>query len=249
MSTFWLITNLLATLLLPPLSLLLLIASGLILLLWRQPIAGKLFITLGLAGLWALSMPVVADRLLSSLKPTPLVFSGREAEAIVILGGGVQRGASEYGDDIPSRYTLERLRYGAHLARRWHKPLLVSGGAPTGGQAEARIMATTLHADYGLKVRWTEDRAFNTHDNARYSAELLQKDGIRRIYLVTHAWHLARAVPEFQAAGLEVVPAGTGFAHLTDGTPLDWLPRAEALFASDRAIHEWIGLFWYRLHS
>lgn len=249
MSTVWLITNLLATFLLPPLSLLLLIATGLILLFWRHPTTGKLFIGAGLIGLWALSMPMVADQLMSSLKPVPLALSGREAEAIVILGGGVQRRASEYGDDIPGRFALERLRYGARLARRFHKPLLVTGGAPEGGQAEAQIMATTLAADYGLKARWIEDRAYNTRDNARYSAELLRKDGIKRIYLVTHAWHLARAMPEFLATGLEVVPAGTGFVHITDGTPLDYLPRAEALFASHVAIHEWIGLFWYKLRN
>ena len=249
MSIAWLATNILAQFLLPPLSLLLLIGSGLILLFWQRPTAGKLLIGLGLAGLWALSLPLTAGRLLDSLKPPPLSFFGNEAEAIVILGGGRQHNAIEYGSDTPNRLTLERLRYGAKLARQFRKPVLVTGGAPDGGTPEAQTMAAALLSDYGIKARWIEDRALNTRENARYSADILAKAGIKRIYLVTHAWHLARAVPEFQAAGLEVVPAGTGYFHPAGGSPLDYLPRAQALFESSLALHEWIGLVWYKSHN
>jgi len=249
MSIPWLATNLLAGFLLPPLSLILLIGTGLILLFWRHQTAGRLLIGLGLAGLWLLSLPVVADLLLDSLKPPALDLNGKEADAIVILGAGRQRNAAEYGGDVPSRFTLERLRYGARLAHRFRKPVLVTGGAPEGGQAEARVMAEVLSSDYGIKARWVEDRALNTRDNARYAADTLAQAHIRRIYLVTHAWHLARAVPVFQAAGLQVVPAGTGYAHITDGTPLDYMPHARALLESEVAIHEWIGVYWYKLLS
>ena len=249
MSIPWLVTNLLAGFLLPPLSLIVLIGTGFILLFWRHHTAGRVLIGLGLVGLWCLSLPVVADLLLDSLKPPAIDLNGKEADAIVILGGDRQRNAAEYGGDIPSRYTLERLRYGARLAHRFHKPVLVTGGAPEGGQAEAQIMASVLSSDYGIKPRWIEDRALNTRDSARYTADTLDRAHIRRIYLVTHAWHLARAVPAFQATGLEVVPAGTGYVHVTDGTPLDYLPRAKALLESELAIHEWIGVYWYKLNS
>jgi uncharacterized SAM-binding protein YcdF (DUF218 family) len=39
------------------------------------------------------------------------------AQAIVILGGGVRREAPEYGGATLGGITLERVRYGARLAR------------------------------------------------------------------------------------------------------------------------------------
>ena len=54
--------------------------------------------------------------------------SGAHAKAVVILGGGVRRNAPEYGGDTLATLTLERVRYGARVARLTGLPVLVSGG-------------------------------------------------------------------------------------------------------------------------
>ncbi|TCS70462.1 uncharacterized SAM-binding protein YcdF (DUF218 family) [Sulfuritortus calidifontis] len=247
MDTAWLVTNLIAGLLLPPLNLLLLAAAGF----WlarRRPRLGRGLMLAAFAGLWLLATPWVGDRLLAALQTPYQPIRGDEAEAIVILGGGSDP-APEYGGDRPSQATLERLRYGAHLARQTGKPLLVTGGAPKGGRPEAGIMAEALAADFGLPGAWVEGRSRNTRENAEYSAELLEKAGIRRIYLVSQAWHLPRAVPVFERAGLTVVPAGTGYAGLELSTPLDFLPDIRGLKNSYIALHEAIGLVWYRIRN
>lgn len=248
MSYSWLLTNFVAAFLLPPLSLLLVGGIGLLLLQRRRRL-GKWLIGLAFAGLWVLSVPLVGNLLLDSLKPPPRALTGKEAEAIVVLGGGKIRDSLDYGGDTAGRYTLERARYGARLARQWRKPLLVTGGAPDGGRAEADILRAMLRDEYGLDTRWIEDTSRNTRENARNSAEMLHRAGIRRIYLVTHAWHLRRAVPEFEAAGFQVIPAGTGYTLATRLTPLDFLPHPRGLEASYVALHEWIGLLWYRIRD
>jgi len=249
MSTAWLLTNFIAELLLPPLGLLVLGVCGLALL-KRRARTGRAMLAASLAMLWLLSTPIVADALLDGLKPPFVTPTGTAAEAIVILGGGRNKGTLDYGGDTLGRYTLERVRYGAKLARTLDKPVLVTGGKPDGGAlSEGELMRASLEGEFATPVKWVEDRSNNTRENARFSAELLKRDGVGRIYLVTHAWHLPRAMPEFAAMGLEVVAAGTGYAADTAITPFDFLPSAAALKNSRNACHEWLGLLWYRIRN
>ena len=104
-----------------------------------------------------------------------------------------------------------------------------------------------LAADFGVRVRWVESASDNTAENARRSAELLLPAGVRRIALVTHAWHMPRAVAVFAAAGFTVVPAPTAYVSARPATPLDFLPRATAMQQAATALHEWVGIAWYAL--
>ena len=116
-------------LVLPPTGLLLMAALGLTLC-SRLPRAGRALAATGVLGVLALSMPVVADYLLDFVDTSPPLSVGqaKDAQAIVILGGGVRRNALEYGGDTLSSLTLERVRYGARVARLTGLPVLVSGG-------------------------------------------------------------------------------------------------------------------------
>ncbi|MGZ8249253.1 YdcF family protein [Methylomagnum sp.] len=243
----WLVTNLVAALLLPPLNLLLLGAVGYGQL-RRHPRLGRAMTGLALLGLWLLCTPFVAQRLLATLEIPYAPMSGQEAEAIVILGGGLYPESVEYGGGatLNSR-TLERVRYGAWLHRKIGKPILVTGGAPEGDEPEGRLMRAALESEFGVPVTWMEDRSGNTRENARFSAELLNAAGVRRIYLVSHVWHLPRAIREFERAGLVVVPAGTGYQPEGGSRLFDFIPNARALASSYYAFHEWIGLIWYKL--
>lgn len=246
----WFATNLLAAFLLPPLSILLLGGWGLWLV-WQRhnPRLGRWLVLLAGLKLWLLSTPYLANRLLDGLKPPPQAIHADAAEAIVILAGGTYRANLEYGGDTVGRYTLERLRYGAHLARKTALPVLVSGGDPAGGVPEARLMQAVLEAEFGIPVRWVEERSHNTRENARNTARILKAAGVRRILLVSHAWHLKRAIPEFERAGLTVVPAGIGYAKPRPPDVMDFIPSARALLNSHHALHEGLGLIWYRIRN
>lgn len=245
----WLITNLVAAVLLPPLSLLVLGVAGFGQL-GRRPKLGRSLLALSLLGLWLLSTPFVAGRLIATLQVPYVPIAGDEAEAIVVLGGGLYRTAMEYGggSTLNSR-TLERVRYAARLHRRIGKPILVTGGALENLDSEGKLMRAILEQEFGVPVAWMEDRSANTRENARFSAELLRNAGIRRIYLVSHVWHLPRAIPEFEREGFAVVPAGTGYQSFDTLRLFDFVPNASALASSYYAFHEWIGLIWYRIRN
>ncbi len=107
-------------------------------------------------------------------------------------------------------------------------------------------MRDALTVDFGVAVRWIEDRARTTDENGRFSAAILRPEGIGTVVLVTHGFHMPRATLAFVEAGLTVVAAPTMFAPSeTEAATL--APSARAVRASFLALHEWLGLLWYRL--
>jgi len=202
---------------------------------------------LSLLSLFILSIPLVASALTRPLNRYPVISdeSLKQAQAIVILGGGTYFRAPEYGNDTGNADTLERLRYGARLAKRSKLPVLVTGGIVFGGVPEGESMYEAMREDFGVAPRWLENRSRNTKENASLSAAMLKPQGISKIVLVSHSTHLARAVPLFQQEGLTVFPAPTAFATV----PRSWLEAVlpESLVRSRAALHEYLGLLFYRL--
>ena len=251
MSLTWLLSNVLASLLLPPLSLILCGLFGL-LLARRYRRTGKSMSVLAVLLLLVLSTGAGARLLVRplELRALPLVAPAQShAQAIVILGGGRLRAAPEEdGRDMPSLQTLLRLRHGAQLQRQTTLPILVSGGAPDGGvESEAKLMARSLQQDFRVPVKWIEDASDNTAQNAMRSAEQLKQAGITHVLLVTDALHMNRAKMIFRSTGLNITPAPTGFISQKPLTVDAYIPTAGALKDSHYALHEWIGLLWYQL--
>lgn len=247
----WFFTNLIGAFLLPPLNLLLLAAAGLWL--WhKRPLLARVLLTTSVVLLWLLSTPFVAEALLHELEGEPYVTDTKKplADAIVVLGGGTYFHAPEYGGDTVNRETLERLRFAAKLQRETGKPILVTGGKPLGNDtSEAAQMEQVLEQEFNVPVEWTEGGSDNTLENARLSREMLKQAGVDRIYLVTHAWHMARAVHAFQAAGFRVVPAPMAYTTRYRIDLLAFIPTAKALRDSRIFLHELIGMLWYQLKS
>lgn len=240
------LTTLISVFLLPPLAPLLVALAGYVLLKSR-PQAGRALITLGCVSLALLATPLVGAALLSLLELPSADPLRHPADAIVVLGAGTYINAPEYNGDTVSGNALERLRYAARLHRNNGKPVLVSGGNPVGNATtEATQMKAVLQDEWRIPVAWSEDTSFNTLENARNSFAILNAAGIRRIYLVTHAWHMPRARLAFVDAGFTVVPAPTGFTTYKLGLQ-QFLPSAEGLLRSSIFCHEVLGLVWYRV--
>jgi len=249
MSSVFLFKNLLGTLLLPPTNglLLLLVAA-----LFRRRRWAFGLALIGGTLLFLQSLPIVASNLIAPLETRAggVFVSAQGARAIVVLGSGLRRDAPEYGSDTVNERSLVRLRYGATLARRLQLPVLIAGGVPPlASRAETDVMAAIAEREFGVAVRWKESESSDTADNARMSARILKAAGIRRVVLVTQAFHMPRARQLFEAAGLEVIPAPTDFKGPGEG-PLevfDFLPQARAIQTSYYALHEWLGLAWMSL--
>lgn len=244
-------TKLVGLWLLPPGGIILVALLGLVLR-RRWPGIGSLLVVLAVVALLALSLPITAKRLLAVLEDDvkPLPAQGWDAQAIVVLGGGRLPAAPEYGGDTVNATTLQRLRYAARLQRSTGLPLLIAGGSVYGDETvpEAELMRQVLEQDFRIVPEWVEGRSRNTYENAAHSKTILAASGIRKIILVTHAAHMPRAEWSFRQNDLEPVPAPTAFATVDDTTrTVDYFPSAYGLLLSSHALHEQLGLWWYKL--
>jgi uncharacterized SAM-binding protein YcdF (DUF218 family) len=251
MTGAWLLTNAFSALFLPPLNLLILCGAG-SLIRRRWPRTGTTIARLSLVLLAVLSTTAGARLLirpLEAMTPALIVPTAAQAQAIVVLGGGRRREAPEYdGKDVPRATVLARLRYAVRLHRQTGLPMLVTGGSPEmNADSEAELMARVLREDFNAPPRWVEGDSDNTAQNAQYSAAMLRQAGISHIFLVTDALHMPRSARVFTQAGLTVTAAPTSYLGRGALIALDFIPSGGALRDSHYAMHEWIGLLWYRI--
>jgi uncharacterized SAM-binding protein YcdF (DUF218 family) len=234
---------------LPPTCFIVLIVVGLLLRGgWHR--TGRRLTWVSVIALILFGMPVVSNNLMLALEtdlPTTPP-ADHPPQAIVVLSAEVIRAHQERLGYRPGLLTLDRLRTAAALQRRTGLPILVSGGTgKTGTPAFATVMAESLKDDFQTPARWLETKSTDTWENARFSADILRAEGITSVYVVTHSWHMRRAVVAFRDAGMTVTAAPTSPDDALEPNLGDFLPRASGWQAGYYAMHEWIGYAWYRL--
>lgn len=240
-------------LLLPPASCALTGLVGLACVALRRRRLGWSLVALAWGACLALSLPHVSTRLMGTLQTYPAVdprVTRIDAQVVVVLAADVDADLAEYGQDEPGPLSLVRCRYGAALARRTGLPLCISGGVLRPGRPAVSVrLAAFVERELGVDVRWREERSTSTLENARCTAELLRAEGVTRVALVTHAWHMPRAARAFERAGLTVLAAPTAAVALPERSSAGWTPRAKALQQSSWALHEWLGRAWYAVRA
>lgn len=253
------LSSLSSALLIPPLNLIPLALGGL-LARRRAPRLGSGIVAGALVGLLACSLPAVSLALLASLEivlprtlPKPTLLPAEERpKAIVILSGDAAYGAD--GGIVPGSgigaMTLDRLRAGGILARLTALPLLVSGGQLEPGAVPIAVqMAAALREEFGLTATWTEPASVDTWENADYSARILHAADIHTVYVVTHAWHMRRALLAFSRFGITAIPAPVRFDRTPELSTEHFTPHMASLTQSYFAFHEWIGCVYYALRG
>ncbi|MEM7209793.1 MAG: YdcF family protein [Pseudomonadota bacterium] len=244
---------LLKTLALPPASNLILIIIGLCL--WRSfPRFARVCVISGVLSLWLLSTPWFSAKLIAPLENAyPTLSAGSrcgDAQAVVVLGGGLRLESPEFEGGITLKpRSLNRTRYAALIAEKCALPLLVSGGKTFDrqGKAEAEVMRD-LVAQWSPQTEvWVEQKSRNTAENAEASAAILRGKNISKIILVTSAYHIPRSMSAFRAQDLDPTAAPTDFSNVAKRSVLNWLPDADALVYSERALHEYLGLVVYQV--
>jgi uncharacterized SAM-binding protein YcdF (DUF218 family) len=238
----------LPSLLVPPSGLIWWLLLGLALMRRRRRL-GVAITAVSFALLYALSTPFVGGLLISSLEaaqpPAPEVG---EPGAIIILGADGERTPDALVRAEPGPLSLQRLAGAAIIVREKKLPVLITGGKVGDDQpAVADLMADLFKSAFDLPVEWRETRADNTCENARFSADMLRKAGITSALVVTHAWHMPRAILSFQQASFPIVPAPLHADTHEVRSIGDLLPHTSAWIRSFYALHEWIGLAAYRM--
>jgi uncharacterized SAM-binding protein YcdF (DUF218 family) len=240
------------SLILPPASLIILMAAGFLVGLKR--VLGKLLVAVGFFLLYLLSISPVSDALLKPIETAfpPWKDGPVKADAIVVLGGGVRDLTWLAQPCESSGSSEERVVRGITIYRKHRLPLVFMGGNgdPSGTTvcADADAMARTA-VELGVPARdvKAENRSRNTLESAKALKSVIKGNGI---ILVTSAFHLKRATAMFTKQGFRVLPAPAGYrGEHKKTTFFSFIPNAESLGDSSTAVYEYAALLWYSLNK
>jgi uncharacterized SAM-binding protein YcdF (DUF218 family) len=165
-------------------------------------------IAIVLCGLAPLSDALIAP-LESRFDRPDLDRVGPSVAGIIVLGGGEDGHAKGTPQLAGLNEAAERYTEAVALAQRLPGARVVfSGGSGRllTEEAPEAVEAGRLFVALGIaKERITlEARSRNTHENARFSADILKPAPGQRWLLVTSAWHMPRAMGCFRRAGFAV---------------------------------------------
>lgn len=176
-------------------------------------------------------------------------------DAAIVLSGVTASHKAPY-DRVHLNKGADRVMHAVQLYKQGHvKTLILSGGS---GLLEAdsvseadRMRSVMLLAGVPDTAIVLEARSRNTHENARFTHELLKESnaGQERLLLVTSAFHMRRAMACFAAEGLTIKAFSVDFYSTDRPYTLEHylLPSPEALQAWNKLLREWLGLLSYKL--
>ncbi|MDQ0202544.1 YdcF family protein [Pectinatus haikarae] len=174
---------------------------------YKRRTAIKIFVIAFL--LYLTSTGWVAQKMVSALENeyNPPVYP--TGDAIIMLGGGATldtpdvSGAGELRS-IPANRLLTAVR----LQHRLGVPILVSGGQVYEDSGKEAVIAKRLLMDLGVAENkiLVEDKSLNTKQNAQFSAEILREHELYEPILVTSAFHMKRAVLNFEQEDVHITP-------------------------------------------
>ena len=231
------------------------LAAGILLALRKAPKTRLLLISLGIGQLLFFASPPVATQLSQGLETKARTLqaqnTGGSYAAILLLGGGITPELPN-NDPANAHEAFDRIIYTAQLYRQNLAPrIVVSGGnglrdAFPQAQTEAAAMKMMLNLmGVPSEAVLTEDQSLNTRQNMAFTANLLEENHIvGRIALVTSATHMPRAAATAKKYGMHVDAYPTDWTAPLAYRPYiqSWLPNAQALEESERAIKEWVAL-------
>lgn len=234
-----------------------LLTAGLILLLFTQrQKLGVIFSSTGVLLLVFVSLNSVGDTLLYPLESKypglldPLKVAEKEGDKnhprwVVVLGGGYN-----FDPDLPitsrfSESTLHRLIEAIRLYRSLPEARLIfSGRNSHNGNTVGKGMRELARA-LGVEERAivVEDRSRNTSEQVVFIRQIVKSD---RFILVTSASHMPKAIEMFRKEGMDPIPGPANHYVKKDYLPaiLRYIPSAEGLQKTRRAVYGYLGLAW-----
>lgn len=227
-----------------------------LLLLGHKPRAARRMLWLGLLVLGLLGFQAVPDALLRNLEnryPIPAADTVVQHAGVIVLGGALEHPASwQAHGQVPLGQSAERMTVPVGWMHQHPQMQLVFSGG------EGRLLATGVtegqlaqqfYTEQGVdmaRVR-IEQGSRTTRENAQRVTETLGAGcGHGQWLLVTSAWHMPRAVPEFAAVGCQVTPYPVDFRT---GDATDWqrYHMVDSLMRWQIALHEWLGQLAYAI--
>lgn len=168
-------------------------------------------------------------------------------DIVVVLGGGVLDNKYLH-ETLPSSQTASRLLYAIQVFKKYGARYLVCSGEGAGKSSEAEIMRRVSIQlgipDENIKI---DPMSKNTWEHAREINDMFQDKNIR-IGLVTSAYHMKRSEREFRKYFSNVIPLPSDYLYSSSEISLlSFIPRSGNLYKFSTALHEIIGILWYRI--
>jgi uncharacterized SAM-binding protein YcdF (DUF218 family) len=178
-------------------------------------------------------------------------------DGIIVLGGGVDVGASIGRGYLELNGGAERLTVSAELAKAYPSARLLYSGI-RGRLIEESVEVPDILRFYtrrGIEPERIilEGESRNTFENAVYSKALAEPAEGEVWLLITSAWHMPRAVGIFQKIGWPIVPVPVDFRRAREMALRSQLTLAAQPHVSNRlgeldhAAKVWAGLIAYWL--
>lgn len=170
-----------------------------------------------------------------------------DGDFAVFLSGG----NSDFKDILTSDYYLspssyERLFAVYRIYKEKNIPMVLTGGIIYNSPSDAEIAKNIL-----LKLKVPESKIYiekkskDTYENALYSKEIADKNGLKKPIIVTESVHIKRSLLAFKKAGFEEVyyyPSSC-FCHKT--VFADFLPSD--FYFHRKYFHEILGILFYKI--
>ena len=159
--------------------------------------------------LYILCTSFVAEKSLGILESAYSPPENPQGDVIIMLGGGAMPDSPDVdGTGALCSAPANRLLTVVRLQKKLNVPILLSGGqvyTDSGAEAKiARRILLSLGVDDANII--LETKSVNTVENAKFSADILRQRNFTRPILVTSAFHMNRAVLNFEKQGIAVIP-------------------------------------------
>lgn len=201
------------------------------------------------------STPILSVPMMSSLEsqylpgPTPEEVAG--VETILVLGSG-------HGSDERLNSSLQSLRMtgvlrlseGVRLYFEEPDRQLVTSGYSRYDDVPNAVRVAEAAVELGVA---REDIRMHTAPRDTNQEAIAMKEYIREqpFLLVTSASHMPRTMALFQHHGMNPIAAPADV--MTKGPQIraftDLLPNSDSLLMSEKAIHEYAGILWFRIST
>ncbi|HOJ70289.1 MAG TPA: YdcF family protein [Syntrophorhabdaceae bacterium] len=213
----------------------------------------RFFIIIVALAIYALSIEPVKDIFIIPLEDAykpPSINDVKSCDAYVVLGGGINENAPGLdGEGQLSNDSLPRVVEAYRLYIRHKRPIILSGGKVYGIKEEAEIAKKFL-ISLGVDETYiiTEGKSRDTHENALFVKEILEKKGVKKAVLITSAFHMKRSVQLFRRYFPQILPYPTGYrTSRSVYTVMSYMPDAGNITYIAYSLKEYMGILFYKI--
>ena len=250
---FYLISKLLAFLIMP-LGILLILVISLILTKnhTKRKIQGVFIILLT----YILSCPAIVNMVLKKWEtPQTKVQSIKKHKVGILLTGGLNNAGVKYPENLNLDFSGDRLWQTHLLFKEGMIEYIIITGGDISILSKKEFTEIDLAYQYLLKNGVPADRiilekkARNTHENALFSSKIInERFQNPSIMLITSAFHMKRATACFEKQEIKLTAFPSSFIGYTNKSDIiDFIPVTRMLGVSELIIKEWVGLIAYKI--